>query len=196
MATKNEKQGCGWLDSKLNLTDEFANGSFEKLVEYSKENELNLMRIWMNGDADDVNKILQYGTAILKYFEATIAEDSKAVAAYKLGEVSGYLGCLNHIVYENQQNYLAMHRFESVKLLRPKFKTEFEDVIKAFSKVGGKSLKEKELLNMVSLNLLDLTDVLILLTRSGFLHFYESLGYSLSDTGCRLMKELSKTNTN
>jgi len=196
MATKNEKQGCGWLDSKLNLTDEFANGSFEKLVEYSKENELNLMHIWMNGDADDVNKILRYGTAILKYFEATIAEDSKAVAAYKLGELSGYLGCLNHIVYENQQNYLAMHRFESVKLLRPKFKTEFEDVIKAFSKVGGKSLKEKELLNMVSLNLLDLSDVLILLTQSGFLHFYESLGYSLSDTGCRLMKELSKTNTN
>jgi len=196
MATKNEKQGCGWLDSKVNLTEEFANGSFEKLVEYSNENELNLMRIWINDDAEDVNRILKYGTAILKYFEATIAEDSKAVAAYKLGELSGYMGCLNHIVYENQQNYLAVHRFESVKLLRPKFKTELEDVIKAFSKVGGKSLKEKELLDKVPLNLLDLCDVLNLLTKSGFLNFYESLGYSLSDMGIRLTKELAKANAN
>jgi len=165
-------------------------------VEYSNENELNLMRIWINDDAEDVNRILKYGTAILKYFEATIAEDSKAVAAYKLGELSGYMGCLNHIVYENQQNYLAVHRFESVKLLRPKFKTELEDVIKAFSKVGGKSLKEKELLDKVPLNLLDLCDVLNLLTKSGFLNFYESLGYSLSDMGIRLTKELAKANAN
>ena len=196
MANKNEKQGCKWSDSKLNLTEEFTNGSFEKLVEYSNENELNLMRIFQSNDTDQVNKILRYGTAILKYFEETIAKDSKILAAFKLGELSGYLGCLNHIVYENQQNHLVMLRFERVKLSRPKFKTEFEDVIKSFSKVEGKSLKEKELLNMLPLNLLDLCDVLNVLSESGFLNFYETLGYSLSDSGDRLLKELSKTNTN
>lgn len=193
MSTENKSQGCGWSNGNLDLREEFEKGSFEELIEYCQKNELNLMHIWQNKDITEINKILRYGTALLRYFEATIDKDPKMLSVFKLGQLSGHLDCLNQILYENQQNDAVRVRFEEIKLSRPNFKTEFEDVMKIFLQ-EGRSIKEEEFLNMLNLNLVDLRDVLNLLTKNQFLHFYEFLGYSLSDLGIRLVKELSKLN--
>ena len=46
------------------------------------------MHRWKNKDITEISQILRYGTALLKYFEATIDKDPKVLTAFKLGEKS------------------------------------------------------------------------------------------------------------
>ena len=190
MAIKNERPI--WLNSDFNLEKEFNEESFEKLIEYSKNNELNLMSIWLNGTQRDTRRTLQLGTALLNYFEHTISEDSKSLAVFKLGSLFGHLECLNRISYETDQNNLAKAKFEVIRLMHPEYSDYFENILTILLK-ENKAVSENELFNKIQFGEQEAKIILIVLLKNGFINFYEFRGYSLSDMGIRLAMQLTET---
>lgn len=189
MAIKNDNHKCIWSNLDLDLEKEFDEGSFEKLIEYSDENELNLMLTWLNRDKSEIRKILLLGTTLLSCFEHTISKDSKNMAAFKLGELSGHLKCLDRILYESNLNDFAKARFEKVKSMNLKYSNLIDNVIKAFSNKGA-MITKNELLKKFPYDLQDLEDTLKILLESGFIEYNESsTEYSLTGIGIRLTKQ-------
>ena len=189
MANKNDKPI--WLNSDFDLETEFDRESFEKLTEYANSNELHLMRIWLSGNQSDIRKTLRLGTSLLGFFESKISEDSKSLTAFKLGELSGYLACLNRILYETDQDNLAKRKLETIKSMYPEYSNYFENIIVALSNENG-SILEQELLKKIPLSIQELKKVLDVMVQNALINYYENMGYSLSDTGYRLVQSIAK----
>ncbi len=188
----------GWSNVNLNLTKEFNEGNFEKLFEYADANKLNLMNVWLRGDGISIRNVLRLGTSLLNHFRLSIASgDSENLAAFKLGELSGYLACLNCIQHENHQNDFAKDKLDSAKSWLPENPTYFEEVIKLLYSNG--ILSAQELLDKgFSFNLSELEIVLQALVENQLV-FCSKLNdnyYSIADMGIRLAHQLTDFNDN
>lgn len=189
MVNKNDKPI--WLNSDFDLETEFDKESFEKLIEYANSNELHLIRIWLSENQSDIRKTLRLGTLLLAFFERKISEDSKSLTAFKLGELSGYLACLNRILYESDQDNLAKRKLETLKSMYPEYSNYFDNIIVALSN-GNESMREQDLIKNIPLSLQELKKVLSIMVQNVLLNYYENMGYSLSDTGYRLAQSIAK----
>lgn len=187
-----KKQENGWLDSKFDLPDAFGKERFDELIEYVNTNEHNLMRIWLNQDSKEIEKTLMLGTALLSYFEKTIEEDPKVLTVFKLGELQGYLNCLNLIKYERQQDRIARGRLATAIVFNNEYSEHFKKVILTLYNSNTSTMTEKKLYKVISLKLEDVNKVLNILCNNGLLNYYEMAGYTLNDMGIRLAKQLTK----
>lgn len=194
MEIKNNNHNDLWLNMDIDLGKAFCEESFEKLIKYSNENELNLMHIWLNRDKNQIRKALELGNLLLSYFEHnSMAENSKDMAAFKLGELYGYIKCLGRISYEHNTDNFVKVMFEKTKSMNPKYSNHLENVITAFSNERG-TITKKELLENLPFDLQELEDTLTILLESGFIFYYGSMiRYSLTDIGIRLINQLSET---
>lgn len=187
-----KKQENGWLDSKFDLPDAFGKERFDELIEYVNTNEHNLMRIWLSQDSKEIEKTLMLGTALLSYFEKTIEENQEVQAAFKLGELNGYLNCLNLIKYERQQDRIARGRLATAIVFNNEYSEHFKKVILTIYNSRTTPMTDKELTKKISLNFEDAKKVLNILCNNGLLNYYEMAGYTLNDMGIRLAKQLTK----
>lgn len=191
MAEKNERKADMWVDTKVELIDEFQKEEFKKLLEYAKQNEHNILRLLYNENTEELSQGLKFGSSKLKYFEYAISEDEKLLAVFKLGELYGTVGCLSNIRYEKHHDLLALAKLQIVTNHFPKLKNETEDILIFIDNKG--SATEKQLISVVKIGLFDLIQILNILLREGFIHYpSEGYGYSLSDWGIRAVKQIKK----
>lgn len=191
MCTKKEEHNCIWLNPDLDLEEAFNNKSFEHLIKYSDDNKSNLMQIWLLRNQIDTRNVLQLGAVLLRYFEGSITDDLKSLTAFKLGELSGHLACLERILYETDQNDMAKAELEAVKLMYPQFSNYFENILVAILNKNSNA-SEQDLLDAVALNSQELKQVLNIMLQNVFVHYYEGFGYSLSEKGYLLARLLTK----
>lgn len=104
-----------WHQAELKLKKEFAEGNFEKLLEYVEQNELNLRELLSSRDFETIIKSLNFSTMILRYFGDSLKDDPKTFSAFKLGELFGHVECLNYIENEHHSNSLALQAFYVAK---------------------------------------------------------------------------------
>jgi len=193
MAEKNERKVDMWVDTKVEPIEEFQNEEFQKLLEYAEQNEQNLLRILYNENADELKRGCMFGTSKLKYFECAISEDEKLLTAFKLGELYGIINCIGRIRYEEQQDQLAMAKFQYITKLLPLLEKQMKEILIYLHNNG--SANEKELLNVVNVKLLDLMEVLHRLQVAGVIDqrgISKITLYSLSESGIRVAKQLKK----
>lgn len=195
MVEKNERKVDMWLDTKVEPLDEFQNTEYQKLLEYAKQNEMNLLSLLVNNFTDELKRGCMFGTSKLKYFEGGISEDERLLTAFKLGELYGTIGCIGRIHYEEQENQLAMAKFQYVVKLLPLLKKQMEEIVIYLHNSGG--INEKQLLNVVEVKLLDLMEILHRLKVAGIIDergTSKNTLYSLSDAGIRVAKQMKKDN--
>lgn len=190
MANKNDKPI--WLNLEFDLETEFDRGSFEELMKYANSNELHLMRIWLSGNPSNIRKTLRLGTLLLNFFEDTISEDLKSLSAFKLGELSGHLECLNRILYETDQKDLAKGKLETIKSMYPEYSHYFDNIIVVLFSNENVSILEQELLKKIPLSIQELKKVLDVMVQNALINYYENIGYSLSDTGYQLAQSIAE----
>jgi len=180
-----------WENTKLEIGETLKKGEYEELLKYVKENERVLMtEVASYGLSDTVRHSLKYGTSKMVYFEKTIEEDNETYALFKLGELYGYINCLNKLAYEEDWYTLAKARLADAKT----YDRANPDLIEAVIKYLYSSRKDgtaKGIANAISSNERDIQITLNILRDEGFLNYYESFGYSLSDLGIKLGKILS-----
>lgn len=186
-----EKKSCKWKNTGLKVEEMFEEGEYGKLVEYVKENELSLMSDAVNNGISNAQLTLKYGSSVMSYFESFIKKDPKSYTLFKLGELCGHIRCLNTIEYERQQNNLALSWFSNLKTQNPEYSTYFDEVINFFHNTG-KIIPIVELYKTFSNDLIPIKNILNLLFENRFIHFFEDEGYSLSDMGVRVARQLEK----
>lgn len=182
-----------WVDTKVEPIEEFQNEEFQKLLEYAKQNEMNLLSLLFNDATDELRRGCMFGTSKLKYFESAISEDEKLLTVFKLGELYGTIGCIGRIRYEEQQDQLAMSKFQYVTKLLPMLEKQMKDILIYLHNNG--SANEKELLNVVNVKLLDLMEILHRLHTAGVIDergTSKTTLYSLSESGIRVAKQMKK----
>lgn len=195
MSEKNERKAEMWLDTKIEPLDKFQSSEYENLLEYAKQNEMNLLSLMFNDKIEELKRGCMFGTSKLKYFESGISEDERLLAAFKLGELYGTIGCIGRIHYEEQNNELAMAKFQYVIQLLPLLKKQMEEILLYLYNNG--SANEKQLLNVVDVKLLDLMEILHRLQTAGIIDQRGTSKitlYSLSDAGIRVAKQMKKNN--
>lgn len=179
-----------WQDTELDLVETFKEGKYEELLKYVKENEQVLVSSIINDGLNGTQLLLKYGSAKLNFFEEFIKDNSEIYALFKLGELQGYLDYLNTVSYEDHMNKLYKAKFAAVKMHKPKYRRCFEQIIRVLydsSDIMDLDKLKKKLPRNVKIKFL--IDILVV---EGFVHFYEGLGYSLSDGGIRIGKMLKE----
>jgi len=158
-------------------------------MQYADENQKNLMRLLYNEHSDELRLGCKFGSSKLHYFENAISEDEKLLAIFKLGELYGHIRCLDTIEYEKQQDNYAAAKIQIATSQLPKLKNEIKELLK-FLYINGKA-KEKELISVVQVKLVDLVQILHILFINGLIHVNDIYGYSLSNVGIRAVKQIN-----
>lgn len=92
-----------WLKKDLNLQKAFADGDFGLLMDYSDENQKNLMNQWMNREASFMNKMLRFGSTVLHRFENGLQNEQQLYAVFRMGALLGTVEGFEQIIYEKAQ---------------------------------------------------------------------------------------------
>ena len=189
MAENREKKQVIWLETDIEPIQEFENKEFARLMRYADENQKHLMKLLYNEYSDELRLGCKFGNSKLHFFENAILEDEMLLTVFKLGELYGHIECLGTIEYESAQDSHALARFQKVTTQLPKLENEIKKLLKFLYKNGNE--KEKELLNVVQVKLVDLMQILHILFINGLINVSDICGYSLSDMGLRLAKKLN-----
>lgn len=184
-----------WQQAELKLTKEFSEGNFEKLLEYVEQNELNLRELLSSQDSVTIIKSLEFATGLLRYFGASLEADPKTFSAFKLGELFGYVECLNHLENEHLSNSLALQAFyvakshmlfsEESQLVKLLFIiSDNECVTKTFLESANPSMSKPEI--DYSLEVFERFAIIN--------HYYNPQEpiYSLTDAGRRIVKHFKR----
>ena len=194
-----------WLQSDLNLQEEFSQGNFSKLLEYAKQNELHLMSLVFNENGEPLAKSLRLSTSLLRYFEETLKQDEKAFTAFKLGALFGHIECLNRIGYEDSSNELALKAFDVAKTHMPFIsETKLKGLLFALFSEGSmrkskleehSKSKHKFYDHVLAMELLELDYALTTFEGFGIIHCYSNFEdhlYSITDTGIRIVQQFKR----
>lgn len=190
---KNERNVDMWLDTKVEPLDEFQNAEYQKLLEYAKQNEMNLLSLLVNNETDELKRGCMFGTSKLVYFEGGISEDEKLLAAFKLGELYGTIGCIGRIHYEEGYDQLAMAKLKYAVRGLPLSKKQIKEILIYLYNNGDAD--EKQLLNIVNVELIDLMKSLQRLRITGIIGVRETgkkTIYDLSEDGIRIARQMKK----
>lgn len=190
---KGVPNNIGWIGPATELREEFAKGSFEKIIECCNKNELNLMCIWFGENEKKLEALSNYGTGVLDFFKCSIEDDPKILAAFKLGELAGHFDCLNDIWGQAVQDNIENIKLELAKSCLPNHSTAIEEVLIAILKEAV-IVKEK-LRKEVAIELEELEDIVSVLIEQQLVNISISGNtrrYSLTDWGFRIARRLRK----
>ena len=172
-----------WLKKDLNLQKAFADGDFGLLMDYSDENQKNLMNQWMNREASFMNKMLRFGSTVLHRFENGLQNEQQLYAVFRMGALLGTVEGFEQIIYEKAQGEWIYEEFRqevsSTKHLK--------EIILALQLYGV--MNHSEICKELNLKDSTLTEImkrieptkLVQSTKSGKYKLY-----TLTDTGRRL----------
>ena len=194
-----------WLQSDLNLREEFSQGNFSKLLDYAEQNQLNLMSRAFDENGELLTKSLSFSTGLLRYFQESLKQDEKAFTAFKLGSLFGHIECLNRIGYEDSSNKLALKAFDVAKSLMP-FLCEIKLKGLLFALYSESSMRKSKLTeyskskhnfydHVLDMELLELDYALATFERFGIIHCYSNFEdplYSITDTGRRIVQQFKR----
>lgn len=193
MANSKKNHPINWRNPKLDLEETFKKGDFTTLIYYAEENALDLMSIFLRKGLSETVYELRYGSAVLNYFEENLKAKPDQMALFKLGQLSGYVACLERIRCESDQDKLAKARFEVAKEKFSDYGTEINKIVIALSEKVG--MNENDLLQVVLLKVSKLQEIMQTLVNCSIVHFYSyNQQYSLTDIGLRVAIQLKKEN--
>jgi len=190
MEKKRKNNQAIWLETDIEPIREFENKEFQRLLQYADENQKHLIIMLCNEHTDELKRGMMFGSSKLHYFENAISEDEKLLTVFKLGELYGHLKCMGTIEYESMCDNHALARLQIVTNRLPKLKNETQEILKFLYNKGN--AKEQELLNAIKVKLVDLMQIMHILLISGIINTSDIIGYSLSDIGLRVAKQLNK----
>lgn len=177
----------------LDLKKIFDDRDFNTLIEYVKENELQLLSTFLSKNSEELKHAILLRTSELDYFESYIEKNLKNSAIFKLGELNGFIHLLEHILYEDSQNKLAKSFFERAISQIPNSSSQLKDIILELSE--NSIYKEDKLFNKFSLSPEELHEIIKVLIECNLVNVHDSYSpsfrsYTLTDIGTRLAKQL------
>ena len=181
-----------WIQGDLDLREEFEQGNYSKLLEYVEQNELHLIQLLSSRDFETLRKSLRFSTGTLRFLEYSLKQDPKSSAAFKLGELFGYIECLNHLSYEDDSNILALKAFYVARTHM--LFLEENQVKELLSVISSESNMTKSLLysKNPSLKEVEIDYALKVFDRFAIINCYDQFPdplYGLTDLGRRIVKQ-------
>lgn len=178
-----------WLNTELDVLDEFQNENFDLLVDYSKDHKHYLQMKWDEADSSEFQKMVKYGKSLSRRFEKYFHKKAKQWAIYQVGTLAGTIETFDYMLYEKVQDDKALRTYKqevmSVKHLDAIVKQlEIHGVMSHSELCRALELKESTLSEVMKKA--DATG-LILSSRAGKYKLYR-----LTEDGRRLGKQLRK----
>lgn len=179
-----------WKNAELEVVETFKKGEFDKLLEYVKENEQAVLSGIATEDLIQTRIETAYGAGVMMYFEKFVENDSEKNALLKMGELKGYLECLDAMSRESQKETLAEIKFDMIRMGHKEYSAYFEDVVKALykAKTAMNNSDFEEIILLES----EIRNVFDILLENGFICFDEGQGYSLTESGMKIGKMLKR----
>lgn len=178
-----------WLNKEIDLFKSLEEKEYDLLVEYAYKNQQHILSRWLDNDMSSFQKIVRFGSSILRYFEQHLKAHSKILAIFRLGALQGTLESFERISYEERQDEWADKMFKNAVISIK----HLDDIILTLEVYGV--MTHSELCRNLNLKESTLSEIMkkvdyTKLIKTSRLGKYKL--YMLSDDGRRLGKQLRK----
>ena len=100
-----------WIDKELDIEQELLQKHYDQIMNYARDNKLNVVNEWLKGNLDECKKSLKLGSAIMNTFERGLGKDDDSIFA--LGSLLGTIQCLERLYQDSKETVYAIELFDS-----------------------------------------------------------------------------------